>query len=152
MANKQWDEFLGAHDFWEATYWFKSNAMVDGSLFHEFEVGHARFQSEALVMSNRNTLHPDDLSPVKTWGVSAMGSYDWTPRLTPYARYEFFDWTDGYNPDDAWHLFTGGLRWRVHPESKAPWYATLQFSRNLEEGFENLISNDVLYAQLQAEF
>lgn len=150
LADKEWNEFFGHRQFWRANHWMRSNPIVDASVFHEFESGRAWFQSEIVLMSNRTILNPDSAA-MKTWGASLLGRYRLGLSWTPYMRYELFDFTDGVVPNDILHLFTGGVRWSPS-RGKRPWFWTFQFTHILEEDLVNAYGNDVLYAQLQAEF
>jgi hypothetical protein len=148
-ANQQWEEFLGAHGFWNAPYWFKSNALVDGSLFHEFSAGRAWFQSELMALEDRNTFSPDS-AYVRTWGLSLLGNYRFREKWAPFARYEFFA-ADDVDPTHVAHFVTLGARWTPAGDSRRPFWI-FQYVRPLEHGFKNRAANDVFYAQLQAEF
>jgi hypothetical protein len=152
LADRQWDEFVGSHDFWEVGYWFKSNPVVDASVFHRMDFARFHMMNEALLMSNRLLLHPDDERPMRTWGVSTLARFDHSPRWSPFLSYEFVDQSDGYYPDDALQMFKLGTLFRPSPERHPGLRFTGEYVRALEEGGRNRIGNDILYAQLQAVF
>lgn len=151
MASREWDEFLGSHEFWEVQYWFKSNAIVDASLYHQMDFTNFHLFTEALIMSNRTVLHADE-SPTLSWGGSTLARFDLTSRWSPFIGFEFFDPTDGTNPDDALQIYKGGVAYRPSPVRHPSLKATGQYVRSLEEGGRNRVGNDILYAQLQMMF
>lgn len=152
LANQAYDEFLGSHKPWEIGYWFKSNPMANFSLYHQLDNGRFHALNEGLVISNREIQVEPDLDPLLTWGASSRLAFDYSPAMTPFARYEFFDLTNGLNPDDALHLFTLGAAFHPSPASYAGLKVTAEYVRTLEEGLENLVSNDILYVQLQLAY
>jgi hypothetical protein len=133
-------------------YWFKSNPVVDASVFHRMDFARFHMMNEALLMSNRLLLHPDDERPMRTWGVSTLARFDHSPRWSPFLSYEFVDQSDGYYPDDALQMFKLGTLFRPSPERHPGLRFTGEYVRALEEGGRNRIGNDILYAQLQAVF
>lgn len=152
LANQQWDEFIGSHDFWEAQYWFKSNPIVDASLNHQMDFPRFHILNEALAMWNRTMPTPPDGHSTLTWGVSSLARFDHSPRWSPYFGYEFVDHTDGYYPGDAIQMFKLGTVFRPSPDRYAGLKVTGQYVRALEEAGRNTVGNDILHAQLQMVF
>lgn len=152
LANHEWGEFTGTHKAWEVGYWFKSNPLVDASLNHQLDVGKFHMFNEALLMYNRDLPNPSDGAATKNWGVSSQVRFDPSARGGYFFRYEFFDNTDGYNPDDALHLFTLGGIFTPSPQSYPGLKVTGEYVRTLEEGATNIVPNDVLFCQLQMVF
>lgn len=152
LADRKLDEFLGNHEFWEAQYWLKSNAVVDASIFHQMDLPRLHLFSEALLMSNRLLPHPGDERPTLTWGVSTLARFSPWVRWSPYFGYEFTDHTDGFYPDDALHMLKAGTRFLPSPVRYPRMRLTGEFVRAYEDGFVNTISNDILYVQYQMTF
>lgn len=151
LANKEWDEFIGAHDFWEAQYWFKTNPLVDASFYHRMSFPRFHMENEALVMQNRSLPKPDGKATI-TWGASTLSRFDYFPRWSPYFAYEFTDHTDGLINDDALHTLKLGTLVRPSPTRYAGMRFTGEYARTLEEGGANAVGNDVLYLQFQMVF
>jgi hypothetical protein len=152
LANREWAEFAGKHEGWEVQYWFKSNPIVDASLNHQLDAGRLHIFNEAMLLYNRDLPDPVDSTATKTWGVSTQARFDHTTRVGSFFRYEFFDLSDGAYPDDALHIFTLGGIFYPSPAAYPGLKITGEYVRSLEEGGENLISNDLLYCQLQMVF
>lgn len=151
LANRQWDEFVGAHDFWEAQYWFKTNPLVDGSLYHQMDFPRFHMENEVMAMLNRTLLMPDG-SAMLTWGFSTLARFDHALRWSPFLGYEFTDLSDGYYPDDALHMLKLGAVFRPSPANYAGMKFTGEYVRALEENGRNSVGNDILYAQFQMVF
>jgi hypothetical protein len=150
-ANQAWDEFIGEHEFWEAAYWFKTNAVVDGSMYHLYEGNGIKLMTEAMLLSNRNARNPVDSTFEITWGGSFLVSKRLNSWWEPYGRYELTDPTDGRNNNDALHLFTMGTLLRMG--SNFPnWLWKMEAVRIQEEGFVNSYGNDLISLQLQGTF
>lgn len=152
LANKEWDEFLGNHEFWEAQYWLKSNALVDASIFHQMDFPRFHLFSEALLMSNRLLLHPTSGKPTITWGASTLARFSPWIRWSPFLGYEFTDQSDGLYPDDALHMFKAGTWFLPSPARHAGMRLTGEFVRAYEDGLMNTVHNDILYVQYQMTF
>ena len=64
-----------------------------------------------------------------------------------YGRYDYFDETDGKNPQDTRHSLLFGLEWKNAvfglPRSKL----TIGYNRMLEYGWEETYPNDMLWVQ-----
>jgi hypothetical protein len=151
LARQEWDEFVGSHDFWEVQYWFKSNAILNGSFYHKMDFPRLHLMNEAMILSDRTILHEDG-SPMLTWGLSTLARFDFSSRWSPFLGFEFFDHTDGINPDDALQIYKGGVGFRPSPLRYPGLRATGQYVRALEEAGRDLVGNDILYAQLQMLF
>lgn len=149
LANREWGEFAGRHEGWQVGYWFKTNPLVDASLNHQLDVGRLHLFNEAMLMYNREIPNPVDSAATKTWGVSSLVRFDHSARVASFFRYEFFDWTDGAFADDGRHLFTLGGIFHPSPARYPGLRITGEYVRVLEEGGENLASNDLLLCQLQ---
>jgi hypothetical protein len=149
LANSKWDEFVGTHKGWEVGYWFKSNPLVDGSIYHQMDVNRFHMFNEALLMYNREIPNPADGGATKTWGLSSMVRFDQTPKAGWFFRYEAFDHTDGAFSNDMRNLFTLGSVYRPAPESYPGLRVTTEYVRVLEEDFRNTVSNDLFLCQLQ---
>lgn len=154
LANEEWDEFIGGHDFWEAQYWFKSNALVDASVNHQMDFPRFHMENEALVMSHR-TLPDADGTSMITWGFSSLVRFDQVDsarRWSPYLGFEFVDNSDGRFPNDALSMVKAGTLFRPSPVSYPDMRLTAQYVRALEEGGENSFPNDILYVHYQMRF
>lgn len=152
LADRELDEFLGNHDFWEAQYWFKSNALVDASFFHQMDFPRFHLFSEALIMSNRLQLHPDDGRPMTTWGVSTLARFSPWVRWSPFLGYEFTDHSDGLYPNDALHIAKVGTWFLPSPVRYPGMRLNGEYVRAYEDGGENTVGNDILYVQYQMTF
>jgi hypothetical protein len=152
LADHSWSEFVGNHEGWQANYWFKSNAVVDGSMNHQMDLGRFHMFNEALVMYHRDILNPLDSTATKTWGVSSLIRFEHSERWGSLFRYEFFDNTDGLNADDAQHLVTLGAVYRPSPAAYPGMKITTEYVRTVEEGVQNTFPNDILYCQFQMSF
>ena len=152
QAHQKWDEFLGNHDFWEAQYWLKSNALVDASFFHQMDFPRFHLFSEALVMSNRMLPHPVDGRPMLTWGASTLARFSPWVRWNPYLGYEFTDHSDGLYPDDALHSIKAGTWFLPSPGRYPGMRLAGEFVRTYEDGGNNAVHNDILYVQYQMTF
>jgi hypothetical protein len=152
LADRQWDEFIGAHEAWEVQYWFKSNPIVDGSINHRMDFPRFHLENECLAMLNRNMRSAVDSSAMLTWGASTLARFDAWHRWSPFLGYEFTDHSDGYFRDDALHMFKFGTVFRPSPERYAGLKVTAQYVRSYEEALRNNVGNDLLYAQLQMVF
>lgn len=152
QANQEWEDFFGRHGWYKVQYWFKTNSLLDGSAYHQFNFPHLNILNEFMVISNRNYRVPPDSAALKTWGLSSTWLKEHKPWLHSVWRYEFFDNTDGLNPDDALHMLTLGLIWNPAPQSYPHLKTTLEYTRVYEEGMVNRSGNDVLVAQLQHTF
>ncbi len=151
LASREWDEFIGAHDFWEAQYWFKTNPLVDASFYHHMTFPRFHMENEALIMQNR-TLRDAEDKAMMTWGVSTLSRFDYFRRWSPYFAYEFTDHSDGLYNDDAVHMIKLGTRFRPSPEKYAGMRFTGEYARALEENGSNPIANDGFYLQFQMVF
>lgn len=152
LAFKSWNEFTGNHDGWQIQYWFKSNPVADASLNHQMDLGRFHMFNEASNLYHRYLPNPVDSSATKSWGVSSQVRFEHSERWASLFRYEFYDNTDGLNPDDGLHLLTLGAIWRPAPSSYPGMRSTFQYVRSYEEGLANLVPNDVLFCQLQMLF
>jgi hypothetical protein len=152
LANREWDEFIGNHDFWEAQYWLKSNALLAASGFHQMDFPRFHLFSEALLMSNRLLLHPEDGRPTVTWGASTLARFSPWVRWSPYLGYEFTDHTDGYYPDDALHVVKAGTWFLPSPARYPAMRLAGEFARAYEDGVVNSVHNDILYVQYRMTF
>lgn len=152
MADREWDEFVGPHDFWKATYWFKTNPMVDASFYHELKTGTWTWNSEMMVRANRRIRNASDSSASQAWGIYTEAHKQHSPRFTSVYRYEFFDPSDGTYADDNLHLLTAGLRWKPSHVRLPNWVVTGQYVLVREQEFENRVSNDIWYLQNQWTF
>jgi hypothetical protein len=151
-ADRSWDEFVGSHEGWQAQYWFKSNPVADGSLNHQMDVGRFHMFNEALLMYLRNLPDPVDSAATKSWGVSTQIRFDHSERWSSLFRYEFFDGSDGFFPDDALHSATLGAVFRPDPAGFPGMKLTAEYVRTYEEALENLVSNDLFVCQFQMSF
>ncbi|HLP40405.1 MAG TPA: hypothetical protein VK465_02755 [Fibrobacteria bacterium] len=151
-ADRQWDDFLGNHDFWDVGYWLKQNAVVDGSFFHRMDFPRLHVFNEAMALANRTVLHPGTDDPWITWGASTLARFDAWRCWSPFLGYEFFDNSDGIYKDDALHMVRLGTLFRPAPEQYPDLRITGQYTRALEEGGNNLLGNDILYVQVQSLF
>ena len=152
LADSAWDEFVGHHKGWQAGYWFKSNAIVDASIYHQMDFTRLHILNEALILSNRDLASPVDSTPTQLWGVSSMLRMDHSARWGSFLRYEYIDPSNGYVLEDNLQVFTiGGI---LHPSPQG--YPNLKFTgeyvRTLEEGVRDRIANDLLYVQFQMLF
>ena len=152
VADREWAEFLGNRKPWEVNYWFKTNPIVHGSLYHQMDFPRFHLLSEALLVSNRNVRIAPEFKPMKSWAVSSLLRLEHTPRLGSFYRYEFFDPSDGADRNDAVQLFTLGGLFRPSPAAHPGLILTAEYVRALEEGGRNLLSNDIAYLQLQMLF
>ncbi|HKP97009.1 MAG TPA: hypothetical protein VJ385_14760 [Fibrobacteria bacterium] len=152
LASREWDEFAGNHEGWEAGYWFKTNPVVDASLYHQLDVGRLHLFDEAMILYNRELPNPEDSSATQSWGFSTSARFDHTPRTGYFFRYELFDLSDGYYKDDGRHLITLGGIFHPSPEKYPGLMVTGEYVRVLEEGGENTVGNDLLLCQLQMLF
>lgn len=152
LAFRSWDEFTGGHEGWQVQYWFKSNPIADASLNHQMDLGRFHMFNEASLLYHRYLPNPDDSSATKSWGLSSQVRFEHSERWASLIRYEFYDNTDGANPDDAMHLATLGAIWRPSPAAHPGMRVTFEYVRIYEEGLYNLASNDVLICQLQMLF
>jgi hypothetical protein len=146
-ADREWGEFVGPEDFWRADYWFKTNALVDGSVYHQMDYPRFHLLTEVMALENRRVTARDS-SYLRTWGASAFARYDWT-RFSPFFRYEFIDPTNGYNLDDNMHVVTVGTLFRPAPEAYPGLRITGEYVRTFEEDLKNVFPNDILYVQMQ---
>lgn len=151
LANREWDEFLGSHEGWQAQYWLKSNPLVDASFYHHMTFPRFHMENEALIMQNRMLLKADS-SATLSWGVSTLSRFDHFRHWSPFFAYEFTDQTDGYTPNDAVQMFKLGTLFRPAPERYPSLRITGEYVRALEEGARDLVGNDILYAQFQMVF
>jgi hypothetical protein len=152
LADREWDEFLGSHDFWEAGYWFKTNPIVDGSFYHDLQGKTWTWKNEMLVRYNRRWRNPWDEKASQAWAVMTQFQKSHTPRFQSVWRYEFFDPTDGLSYKDNLHLVTAGLRFKPSP-TRQPGFSVLgEYVLVREEGFKNTVGNDMLYLQTQVVF
>jgi hypothetical protein len=152
LANRQWDEFVGNHEGWKAQYWFKSNAVVDGSLNHSLDLGRFHMFNEGLLMSIRYLPHPVDSSATQLWGMSSAVRFDHTDKWSSVFRYEFDDPSDGFYNNDALHSFTLAAVFRPAPMEYQGMRFTAEYVRSYEESLRNLIANDLFYCQFQMTF
>lgn len=154
LANQEWDEFVGNHDFWEVQYWFKSNALVDASLNHQMTFPRFKMENEVMALWHRTMLNPEGGSTL-TWGFSSVARFDQVGRAlrwSPFLGFEFVDHTDGRVPDDALSMIKAGTLFRPSPASYPDMRLTAQYLRALEEGAKNTFPNDILYVQYQMQF
>lgn len=152
MADHEWSEFTGKEEGWRVDNWFRTNSLVDASLYHQMDVGRFHMFNEALLMSNRTIPNPVDGGATKTWGVSTLVRFDHTVRLGSFFRYEFFDVTDGAYPNDAVHMFTLGVPYRPSPAAYPGLKVTTEYVRSLEDGAVNSVQNDLFLCQLEMLF
>ncbi len=152
LGDKAWAEFVGTHEGWQAQYWFKTNPVVDASVNHLMDVGRFHMFNEAMILYNRLVLNPQDSAATKTWGVSSQIRFEHSERWASLFRYEFFDNTDGYIPDDALHMATLGFIFRPAPSAYPGMKLTTEYVRSYEEGLVNSFANDLLYCQFQMWF
>jgi|GEM_PF-3080042 len=152
LADHEWDEFLGPHDFWEATYWFKANPLVSGSFYHELRGDSWQWTSEMLLRANRRLRNDVDSSASQAWGVMTQFSKRHSPRYQSVWRYEFYDPSDGYYPDDNLHLVTAGLNYWPSPFRLPQVKFLAEYVRVMEQDFVNTAGNDILYLQTQMTF
>lgn len=150
-ADREWDEFVGQHEGWKATYWFKTNPVVDGSLYHELAGKSWKWNSEMLLRMNRRVRNADSTA-LQSWGVMTQFEKSHTARYATVWRYEFFDPTDGYVLNDNLHLFTGALRYTPSPTRIPGFYVMAEYVRVLEEKLINNYGNDVFYVKTQVTF
>lgn len=151
-ADRGWDEFTGNHEGWKVQYWFKSNSVADASLNHQMDVGRFHMFNEAMIMYLRALPAPADGAPTKSWGVSSQIRFDHSDRWSSLFRYEFFDGSDGYFPDDALHSATLAAVFRPDPFAYPGMKVTAEYVRTYEETLENLIANDLFICQFQMAF
>jgi hypothetical protein len=152
LADHAWSEFLGTEEGWKVGNWFRTNPIVDGSLYHQMDMGRFHMFNEAQMLLNRELHNPVDSGATRTWGVSTMVRFEHTRRLESLFRYEFQDPTDGAIPNDNLHLITAGLIFRPSPAAFPDMKLTTEYVRTLEDGFQNTVQNDVLFSQLQMLF
>ncbi len=152
VANHQWDEFVGNHDGWQVGYWFKSNAIVDASVYHQMDFTKVHLFNEALLLYNRLLPSPTDGKATQLWGVSSMIRVDHSERWGYFFRYEFLDPSDGFFPNDNLHMFTGGVIYKPSPQAYPGLKVTGEYVRSLEESLRNRMGNDNLYVQLQMTY
>jgi hypothetical protein len=152
MADREWDEFLGPRQFWEVTYWFKTNPMVDASIYHELKTGTWTWNTEMMVRSNRRVRNAADSSASQLWGAFTEVHKKHSPRFTSIYRYEYLDPSNGTNPEDNLHLLTAGLRWKPSHARQPNWAVTGQYVLVREQEFENRVGNDIWYLQNQWTF
>lgn len=152
LADRSWSEFVGTHEGWQAQYWFKSNPIVDASLNHQMDVGRFHMFNEGMILYHRLLPNPVDSSATKSWGISSQVRFEHSERWASLLRYEFYDNTDGLNPDDALHLATLGALYRPAPTTYPGMKFTLEYVRTYEEALLNTYSNDLFYCQLQMVF
>jgi hypothetical protein len=149
LADRQWDQFVGNHDGWEAQYWFKSNSVADGSLNHSLDVGRFHMSNEALLMYLRDYPHPLDSTATQLWGLSSQIRFDHTDRWRSVFRYEFDDPSDGFNGKDALHSFSLAAVFRPSPAEYPGMRFTTEYVRTYEETLLNTYPNDLFYVQFQ---
>lgn len=152
LANRGWDEFQGSHEGWKAQYWFKSNAVADGSLNHTLDVGRFHMFNEALLMYLRDLPQPVDSGATKAWGMSSLVRFDHSPRWTSLFRYEFCDPSDGFTANDGLHMFTLGAVLHPSPAEYPGMKFTAEYVRAYEEGLVNIGGNDLFICQFQMVF
>ncbi len=152
LADKGWDEFVGHHDGWEAGYWFKSNAIVDGSFYHQMDFTQLHILNEGLLIYNRDLPSPTDSTATQVWGVSTLLRFEHSQTWGSFFRYEFLDPTDGFYLNDNLHMFTVGAIFHPSPLQYPNLKLTSEYVRSLEEGVRNRIGNDLFYVQLQMMF
>jgi hypothetical protein len=152
LANKGWDEFVGSHEGWEAGYWFKSNAVVDASIYHQMDFTRLHILNEGVILYNRDLPAPSDSSATQIWGASTMLTLDHSQAWGSFFRYEFLDPTDGFNYNDNLHMVTVGAIFHPSPQQYPNLKLTGEYVRSLEEGARNRLPNDLLYVQLQMLF
>jgi hypothetical protein len=152
LADRQWGQFVGNHEGWKAQYWFKSNAVADGSLNHSLDLGRFHMFNEAMLMYLRDLPQPLDSSATQTWAVSSLVRFDHTDRWSSVFRYEFYDPSDGLYPEDGLHIFTLGALFRPAPVKYPGMRFTTEYVRAYEETLLNPYPNDLFYFQFQTVF
>jgi hypothetical protein len=152
LADYQWSEFTGNRDFWHVDAWFQSNPIVDGSLYHAWSHGGWAWNSEVLWRMNRRERNPADGSASQAWGFMTEIQKQWNEKWNPFFRYEFFDPSDGFTPNDNFHLATVGAQWKPKPKTQPGWIVTPEYVVVREEGIVNRVSNDIWYLQSQWTF
>lgn len=152
LADREWDEFIGPHEAWEAGYWFKTNPIADASLNHRMVFPRFTLENEVLALQNRNLRSGADSSAMLTWGLSTLARFDHWRKWSPFLGYEFTDHSDGLYPNDALHMIKLGTLFRPSPERYPGLKVTGEYVRAYEEGVRNLVGNDLLYAKLQMVF
>ncbi|MDB5103120.1 MAG: hypothetical protein JWP91_809 [Fibrobacteres bacterium] len=152
MSDHEWSEFVGKEEGWKVGNWFRTNPIVDASLNHQLDVGRFHMFNEAMLMYNRTIPNPVDSGTSKTWGGSSLVRFEYSERIEPFLRYEFFDLTDGAFPDDAVHPMTLGILFRPSPARYPGLKVTTEYVRSLEDGFIDSVPNDLLLCQLEMVF
>jgi hypothetical protein len=152
LADQGWDQFVGSHPGWMAQYWFKSNAVADGSLNHSLDVGRFHMFNEALLMYLRDIPQPIDSTATQTWGVSSQIRFDHSQKWSSVFRYEFDDPSDGAFGKDGLHSFTLGAIYHPSPAAYPGMKVTVQYDRTYEEELFNTLGNDLFYCQFQMAF
>jgi hypothetical protein len=152
LADREWAQFVGNHEGWKAQYWFKGNAVADGSLNHSLDLGRFHLFNEALLMYLRDLPHPLDSSATQLWGFSSRIRFDHTDRWSSVFRYEFDDPSDGLYPEDGVHSFTLAAVFRPSPAEYPGMRFTAEYVRSYEETLVNTNPNDLFYLQFQMVF
>jgi hypothetical protein len=152
LANTGYDEFLGAHDGWEVGYWLKSNAVVDGSLYHQMDFAKLHILNEGTLILDRQARNPVDSSANQIWGVASTLRLDHTAKWGSFYKYEFLDGSDGLFGKDNLHMITVGAIWHPSPVKYPNLKMTSEYVRSYEEGVRNLVANDLFYIQYQMLF
>jgi hypothetical protein len=151
-ANREWDEFLGGHDPWEVGYWFKTNALVDASFYHQMNFSRLHILNEASIIVNRNLPSSVTGKGTQIWGLSSLINMEYSAHWGSFFRYEFFDPSDGFYLNDNLHSVTVGGIFHPSPNLYPNLKLTGEYVRTLEEGVRNLVPNDLLYIQFQMQF
>lgn len=152
LADKEWSDFIGKHEGWQAGYWFKTNPAMDASLYQQMDFTKLHILNEALIISNRTLPNPVDSAATQSWGVSSMLRLDHSAHWGYFFRYEFMDPSDGYYRDDNLQMFTLGAIFKPSPDRYPGLKVTGEYVRSLEEGARNTIPDDNLFVQLQMVF
>lgn len=152
LANRGWDEFAGNHEGWKAQYWFKSNAMADGSLNHSLDLGRFHMFNEAVLMYLRDLPNPYDSRATQAWGASSLVRFDHTPKWSSVFRYEMDDPSDGFYSNDGLYAFTLGAIFHPAPADYPGMKFTTEYVRTYEENILNSVANDLFYCQFQMAF
>jgi len=147
-----WDEFVGTHDGWEAGYWFKTNAFVEGSLYHQMDFKKLHLLNEGLLILDRQIRTLPDSTPLQIWGVSSTLRLDHTEKWKSFYRYEYLDPSDGLYGEDNLQMITLGGIFYPSPVQYGNLSITAQYTRTIEEGMRNLVSNDNFFVQLKMLF
>ncbi|MBW8887295.1 MAG: hypothetical protein JF616_05985 [Fibrobacteres bacterium] len=152
LADRSWDQFVGSHEGWKAQYWFKSNAVADGSLNHSLDMGRVHLFNEALLMYLRDVPHPSDSAATQLWGGSSLIRFDHSDRWSSVFRYEFTDPSDGTYPQDGLHMFTLGAIYHPRPSEHPGMKVTAEYVRSYGEQLQHFVSDDVVNCQFQMTF